>query len=279
MTSCWRIIENEPLDAYMNMALDEALFESFCSQPYAKPIFRIYRWKSPAFSIGVSQKPQDILDLDKCRAQNLAYVRRITGGGIILHDQEITYSLVIPQGFCGSPRAISASFKAICEFLLIFYRKLGLNPSFAVNEPYNGVVGRSSQFCFAGREKYDIVIKGKKIGGNAQKRSTKAIFQHGSIPLDIDRALVEKFTSLECTEELRDVAALGELVASLDTVENLIRRLKDSFIEAFKIDACDSILTQDELFSAQELNKEKYSTDLWNITRYDTKRSKKASVA
>jgi len=280
MNNVFRIVETKPLDAYMNMALDEALFLSFCDDPKALPIFRIYRWVRPAFSLGVSQDPRLNLDLGKCRDRDFPFVRRITGGGIILHDQEITYSLVVPQGFFGSPRDISASFKAICEFLLVFYRKLGLAPGFAVDYPFNGTVGKATKFCFSGREKYDIVVEGKKIGGNAQKRNQKAIFQHGSIPISVDHKRLAEFSLGECDNNLDGVAALDELKDTLPSPDCLIRLLKESFIEAFNAQDALSEIKNEELMLAEVLKKEKYSSDNWNIERHaNIKPSEKASVA
>ena len=104
------------------MAIDEALYSSFCDDPLAIPVFRIYQWKGPSFSIGVSQNPQAELDLEKCKTENVPYVRRMTGGGIILHDDEITYSLIVPPSVSFPFRPIPESFKALCSFLIIFYK-------------------------------------------------------------------------------------------------------------------------------------------------------------
>jgi len=267
MNNTWRIIETEPLDAYENMALDEALFSGFCNAPQAFPIFRIYQWRPPAFSIGASQDSRSKLDLEKCRIRGIACVRRMTGGGIIFHDSEITYSLVIPKGFRGLPNEIAESFKKLCEFLMIFYRKLGFKPGFAIDEPYDGLIGQPAQFCFAGREKYDIIIGGKKIGGNAQKRSQAVIFQHGSIPLCIDRKRIAEFTIGNCAKELAGVAALNELNSPIVSRKELIMLLKGSFIEAWGASEVANVLRKDELMLAERLKKEKYSNDAWNIER------------
>jgi len=280
MNNAWRIVETEPLDAYENMALDEAIFSCFCDTPAAHPVFRIYQWDAPAFSIGASQVPGRYLDLEKCRAHGISCVRRMTGGGIIFHDQEITYSLVVPKAFHGLPKEVAASFKKICEFIIIFYRRLGLSPSFAVDEPYGGLTDQPAELCFAGREKYDIVIGGKKIGGNAQKRCQKAVFQHGSIPLSIDRKRITEFTVGKCAKELSGATALNELSSSLVSQEELIGLLKESFFEAFSVSEAENFLKKEELLLAGKLKKEKYSNDAWNIERItDAKYPEKAGVA
>ena len=275
-----RFIRSDPLDAYMNMAIDEALYSSFCDDPLAIPVFRIYQWKGPSFSIGVSQNPQAELDLEKCKTENVPYVRRMTGGGIIFHDDEITYSFIVPENIYAPGRPVAESFKSLCAFLMIFYRKLGLEPCFAVDKPYNGVIGASSPFCFAGREKYDIVVHGKKIGGNAQKRKHGIIFQHGSIPLSIDRRRIQDFSRRDCSTSLTETVSLNEITDYSLSIEESVELLKSSLREAFGVSIKDDVLSAEELALARKLRDEKYITEEWNIYRNaHLKQREKAGVA
>jgi lipoate-protein ligase A len=113
-------------------------------------------------------------------------VRRITGGGAIYHSEELTYSLVCSVDQVKASGSVLHSFKVICAFLLSLYKSLGLEADFAIESKpdyfNNKKILGSAPFCFAAKEKYDILIGNKKIGGNAQKRSKGIIFQHGSIP-------------------------------------------------------------------------------------------------
>ena len=275
-----RIIKSGSLDAYTNMAIDEALYSVFCKDPSAIPIFRIYRWKEPSFSIGVSQDPRQELDIEKCKTEKIPYVRRMTGGGIIFHDDEITYSFIVPEDIYAPRRPVAESFKALCSFLIIFYRKLGCEPDFAIDKPYRGIVGELSPFCFAGREKYDIVISGKKIGGNAQKRNRGIIFQHGSIPLSIDRARISDFSKSTLAPELAEAISLSELNSSTLSIEKLTDLLINSLEEAFSVSCKESVLSEEELSLALKLREEKYITEEWNIYRNECSSKKhKAGVA
>ncbi|MCX5716004.1 MAG: lipoate--protein ligase family protein [Candidatus Omnitrophica bacterium] len=251
MKTALRLIRTQPLDGYQNMALDEALFLSSISS--GKPVVtaRLYEWAPPAFSFGVSQKISEIFDIERCRRQKIGCVRRMTGGGIIFHDNEITYSLIVPELVPMARRPVPESFKALCSFLIIFYSKLGLRARFAIDEPYGGAFGEHTAFCFAGREKYDILISGKKIGGNAQKRLRGHIFQHGSIP----------------------VAALKEHMHAVPPKERLFEALYGSLKEAFGATAEIQEPTKEEWKFAERLKYEKYQTEAWNIEHKDPRGS------
>lgn len=181
--SIWRFLDTGPLSGAENMAIDEALLSCF-DPGKSLPVLRLYGWSPPAFSYGRFQKPEEIIDLARCRADGVQTVRRITGGGVIYHAEEITYSLVCPVDFIPGARGVKDAFFRLTSFLLTFYRSLGLETCHAAEHyPASQRLGERTSLCFAGIESCDVLIKGKKIGGNAQRRLKNVIFQHGSIPL------------------------------------------------------------------------------------------------
>ena len=101
------------------------------------------------------------------------YVRRITGGGAVFHDNELTYSIVIPESHPQIPKNIIDSYKRICGAIMKGLDKLGIDSKYF---PIN-----------------DILTNNKKISGNAQTRKSKTVLQHGTILMDVD---VEKMFSL-----------------------------------------------------------------------------------
>ena len=231
------------------MAIDEALLS--CFKPGASlPILRLYGWSPPAFSYGRFQKPEEILNLELCRKGGIQVVRRITGGGVIYHARELTYSLVCPADFIPGSRSVKDAFFHLTSFLIAFYRKLGLVACHAV-EHYSGSqrFGERTPLCFAGIESCDILINGKKIGGNAQRRLKQVIFQHGSIPLvqmadsgnpyllHPEPLISGKTTSLED----EGVNPAGKKLAE---------SLKEAFEESFGITFAPDELTEEERESA-----------------------------
>lgn len=179
----WRFIDTGPLPGPANMAVDEALLAGFNGTD-SLPVLRLYGWNPPAFSVGRFQDAAAILDLEKCREAGIPVVRRITGGGAIYHAEELTYAIVCAPRHVPPAASVKDSFRVLTAFLLRFYAQLGLTARYAVDHyPPGTRLGERTPLCFAGRETYDILVEGRKIGGNAQRRLRNTIFQHGSIPL------------------------------------------------------------------------------------------------
>jgi len=172
----FRLILTPKYDAKTNMAIDSILASSFKENDTA--ILRFYTWEK-SFTLGMSQKFENYKDLEKEYNYNCA--KRITGGGVLFHGHDISYSLVMPSSWF-KDLSVKQSYEQICQFLLYFYKDLGLDTHFA--KDLEQINLSKSDFCQVGFEAYDIIVNNKKIGGNAQKRSKKIIFQHGSIPLE-----------------------------------------------------------------------------------------------
>jgi lipoate-protein ligase A len=96
----------------------------------------------------------------------------------LFHGNDISYSLCIPTTYLKN-LTVKQSYEKISLFILKFYKNLGLNPIYAKDD--KNIQLKKDKFCQIGFEPYDILIDGKKIGGNAQRRDKKVIFQHGSI--------------------------------------------------------------------------------------------------
>lgn len=258
----WRFIKSAPCDPYTNMAIDEAIMMTH-ALGHTLPTLRIYRWNPPAFSLGYFQNARRALDLKKCKKEEILFVRRMTGGGIVFHDQELAYSLTCFGDEIDAFGSVKEVFMKICLFLLNSYKTLGLNPYFS-KKIRKSNLGKSG-FCFASCQDYDIVIKGKKIGGNAQKRKRDLIFQHGSIPL---RLKIDKFLPFlrDKPERLEEkTCSLEEVLGRKTSFIELETILKESFKETFSVDLLEQDLTAKEKDLAFKLKQEKYRTPHWNL--------------
>jgi lipoate-protein ligase A len=258
----WRFIDTGPLDGCSNMAVDEALLTCFDPEK-SRPVFRIYGWEPPALSLGRFQKAREVLDAERCGATAMPVVRRVTGGGVIYHADELTYSVVCSPNHVPPAASIKESFRVLTSFLVRFYRKLGLNPCYAMESFPDGVApGERCVFCFAGKESFDILIEGKKIGGNAQRRLKNVIFQHGSIPL-VNRAefgaafLGRPLVGIgEATTALRN---LGVDMAH-DQLKELMAR---AFAETMSATLEEDSMTSEEDAAADSLALHKHSLASW----------------
>lgn len=259
----WRLIDAGPLDGPANMALDEALLCCF-DAGRSLPVLRLYGWNPPALSVGRYQDAAAALDLELCAADGVPVVRRMTGGGIIFHAQELTYSMVCAPEHIGEVVGVKDGFRKLCGFLLGTYQRLGLEAAFAGDLNHAGErLGERTAFCFAGKEEFDVLVNGLKIGGNAQRRLRGAILQHGSIPLesrvqDALRYLRDPAPGAAGAVSLAELGLRPELAA-------LKGMLVDSFQERLGVRLPAAALTADELASAARLEKTKYRSDEWNL--------------
>ena len=262
--SIWRLIDTGPCYGRENMAIDEALFR--CFDPAAsQPVLRLYGWQPPALSLGRFQKAGDDLDLTRCRADNLNIVRRITGGGAIWHADELTYSLVCSPRQIPPAASVKESFRVLTSFLLGFYRALGLQADYAVDlVPSGSKLGQRTPLCFAGQESYDIMLHGRKIGGNAQRRSREIIFQHGSIPLQNRVGQGLQYLRIRPQGLEQATTCLVDEGITAD-YEQLKQVLVQQFAGQLEAELQPDGLTEQERSLSEKLLFEKYSADCWNL--------------
>lgn len=263
--SPWRLIDSGPLDGPSNMAVDEALLNSFASGQ-SEPIVRFYGWSPPAFSLGRFQDVSQVLHVDRCVAAGIPVVRRITGGGCLYHAEEVTYSIICRPEHLAGAGGVKESFRVMCGFLLSTYRKLGLASDFAVDAAVRpDRLGERTLLCCAGTEEYDILISGRKLGGNAQRRTRGLIFQHGSLPLR--PGMVDILPLLRCPESAvrARCTTLAEEGVTV-TPDSLKRMLVAAFAENLRIDFRPATLTAREQEAVTMLQDSKYLASRWNLT-------------
>ncbi len=228
MNKWFLLVENEPGKGSYNMAVDDFLFESLGKEPVT--FIRFYTWKRPTVSIGCSQDIREVLDLGFCQKNRIDIVRRITGGKLVLHHREVTYS-VCSSDVTAFTSSLSGSYKKISEALITGLKKLDIHAYLAGDE--NPSYSRSSLPCFSYPARNEIKVKGRKIVGSAQKRSAHRFMQHGSIPLENDDQLLQSVSLLEeRREEIRMITVSQAAHRKIDfflLVKNLILGIQEFF--------------------------------------------------
>ncbi|HXY55883.1 MAG TPA: lipoate--protein ligase family protein [Nitrospirota bacterium] len=184
----WRYIDDGPNIGVYNMAIDEELLAR-AQAGEAMPVLRFYGWRPPAVSLGRFQKTEVAVNKEVCKERGIDIVRRITGGRAVLHDCELTYSIISRTDDPLFPHDVHGTYKVIAAGLLAGFKNLGIHAE---------TVSRSSRFaalvkkdmrnpsCFSSPAWYEIIVNGKKIVGSAQRRVTGAFLQHGSILMKYD---------------------------------------------------------------------------------------------
>ena len=171
-----RVLITDPAPGPWNMALDEALLEDAAA---GVPTLRFYQWSEPTLSLGYFQTAASRAGHPASGTCQL--VRRASGGGAILHDRELTYSLAIPSAWAAAKDA-EALYLLVHRSLLAELEVHGIRA--ALNEQKSGL-GRDDEpfLCFQRRAVGDVLFASHKIGGSAQRRHHGTVLQHGSVIL------------------------------------------------------------------------------------------------
>jgi len=245
----WRLLPLRVDDAFMSMAIDEALLILNAEKKSPNTV-RFWRWLPSAVSLGCFQSLEREVDLEAARRHGVDIVRRITGGGAVFHDHqgELTYSLV-----CGEedmPRDIVESYKIICDGIVQGLKQLGIPAEF---RPIN-----------------DVQVNGKKISGSAQTRRWGSLLQHGTILISPDVRLM--FELLKVSPEKISDKFISSVFERVTTIERELGRrpsfeqVREAMIKGFEralnVDLVEGELTRAELDLAAKL-RPKYASKEW----------------
>jgi lipoate---protein ligase len=254
MKEQWRLLQTGYNTAAANMAIDRAILVAH-SQRHVPPTVRFYGWDPPAISIGYFQSLADEIDLDACKIHGVDYVRRITGGGAVFHQDELTYSIVISESHPDIPKNILQSYGRICGAVMEGLHQLKIQSIYA---PIN-----------------DILSNGKKISGNAQTRKLGTVLQHGTVLMDVDVDMMFSILKVP-NEKIKDklikdvkqrVTSIHHVLGKKISFENIATAMKKGFEKEFNIELVNGTLNKEEITLAQKFEKECFATKEWNHRR------------
>ena len=187
----WLVINSGKSDAAYNMALDEALLEA--APRLQQPVLRFYGWTEPAATFGYFQKFTEVERTTLLRP----LIRRPTGGGIVPHAADWTYSAVFPAGHEWHSLKAEASYRRIHDWLRAAFADLNIETELAP-DCKKTLPGQ----CFVGHEKSDLLWQDQKIAGAAQRRNQLGLLIQGSVQPPV------KVTWTDWENAMRQVARL-----------------------------------------------------------------------
>ena len=209
----WLLLNSGPCAPAFNMAMDEALLEAVAS--FGQPVLRFYSWTEPAATFGYFQHYAEIE-----RATHLRpLIRRPTGGGLVPHDADWTYSVVIPPGHAWHALNAVDSYRRMHEWIRAAFARLGVATELA-DCCRKSTPGQ----CFVGWEKFDVLWQGRKIAGAAQRRNKLGLLIQGSVqppPVGLKRSRWEDAMCAEGSWK------------PLGAATNLAQRAKELAVEKF----------------------------------------------
>jgi lipoate-protein ligase A len=260
MNEWFLLVDYLPGKGALNMAVDEFLFDLLTDEP--RTFLRFYQWERPTASLGYSQDAAKVLDLEFCRAKGIDVVRRMTGGKMVLHYQEITYSIASSDQELFTP-TLGGSYKIVSQALMNGLGKMGLQPSLAQKAPLFYAKGNLP--CFSRPAQDEIEVDGKKIVGSAQKRAGIKFLQHGSVPLQHDQALLRSVSRLKTSPEEIRMTSLSETLGRAVDFGWAVSHLVDGFEDFFKVHFTPLTFKKQEREKIKNLQKNKYENNDWTF--------------
>ena len=261
-TTRWRLIVDDTADPAWNMAFDEAMLDCAATRG-GRATLRFFDWQRPAITIGYAIDAPVSLDLDECEYRGVPVVRRVTGGGIVLHGSDLTYAITFPRGAMAPEQGLIETYRTINRALATALEAFGVRSDLLEGLRH---LGPPAGACFARPTRYDLVVDGKKLVGNAQRRRGQWLLNHGSMVLD--EGYRELLPLLRDKEEIAAFAesavTLSSLADPVPSRADLIEAIADAFGDALGLTLEPAAALVEEIARANDLAARKYRNRRWN---------------
>ncbi|KYH31922.1 lipoate--protein ligase family protein [Neomoorella mulderi] len=264
----WRLLDTGVADPYTNMAVDEAILLEH-REGKTPPTLRFYAWSPPTISLGYFQQLEKEIDLEAVKERRLGLVRRLTGGRAVLHDNEVTYSVVAREDHPLMTGGIRPSYLRLAEALALGLRELGAPVEIASGRK-GGQDEHTSAACFDAPSWYEITCGGRKLVGSAQTRKGGVVLQHGSIVIALnvdDLFAVLKMPSEAVRQRLKDkfyhqACGLEDILGRRVEGEEIKAGIARAFTRLYGLEFIRGELTDGEKGRLDEL-RAKYASKDW----------------
>lgn len=272
MTETWLFIDSGDQSAAYNMAMDEVLL-NWHSKGKIPPVLRFYGWQPAALTLGHFQKTVNRIDIEATKAKGIDIVRRPTGGLAVLHDKELTYSIIVSENHEKMPASVVEAYRVLSQGILEGYRNLGIKAELAIPESPVGKSGTA--VCFEESSWYELVVDGKKAAGSAQNRQKGVILQHGSIPIEMNsETLYDLFiyANERAKERARKAFSqkavfIHDVVAREVSLDEVKIAFRDGFCKGLDMELTPFEPNEEMLKEIKELMKTKYENDEYTYQR------------
>jgi len=240
------------------MAADRYLLEQASGRKTA--LLRMYTWDPPAISLGCMQRPEAILDKKAIAENNVEQVIRPTGGRAVLHWNDLTYAFIFPADNDKLGKTINESYSVVSRCLRRGLELAGIPCTAHDSAAEYAATRREIKLpCFLSPNRNEIVVRGKKLVGSAQKRTAATVLQHGSLPLDGSFRRLPEFLAVSPDERTRQRLLLEKKCVCVEEInpaldfEKLSGCLIKGFAEILKSPGFEKPWDEIELKEIQEL--------------------------
>lgn len=271
----WRFLDSVKLGPAENMAIDEAILE--CIQAgRSMPTIRFYDWDPPTVSCGYNQVVAKEIDFAALKKLEFGFVRRPTGGRVVLHNGEVTYSVICPTVGRLSGN-VTESYSEISKALAKGLELMGINVDFEKGNLSSEHQRQAANPCFTSSSRYELSYQRRKLVGSAQVRKNNCLLQHGSILLNDDQSkLVQILPGLINDQRTRlsdylkrKTVTINEILKNPINYEKAVELLMKGFRKKWEDDDFEihENLETYEYETAKKLRLTKYLTDKWNLKK------------
>lgn len=259
METVGRLLNMGANPAAMNMGIDEAILLAQQEQP--NPTLRFYEWSSPAFSFGYFQDIDSEVDVAACRADGIELVKRMTGGGTVVHGWELTYTLILPR--TAAEMGISEAYRCIGDSLVKAFQKLGVPAQCYATCPDSSEI--APNICLTNPAEHDVMSDDKKLAGVSVRRNRGGILFQGYISLDMPPPFILKRVSKnpEVQQSVHEKSTAINRDGHSITRDALIQAVSETFDIGIAFNSGELSLT--ERTQAETLVETKYATAAWNF--------------
>lgn len=267
METIGRLLNMGANPAAMNMAIDEAILLAQQTRP--NPTLRFYEWSSPALSFGYFQDIASEVDVEACHADGIELVKRMTGGGTVVHGWELTYTLILPR--TAAEMGISEAYGGIGQSLVNAFQKLGVpTQCYAVgSDACRAVRDRTCEaetnICLTNPAEHDVMSDDKKLAGVSVRRNRSGMMFQGYISLDMPPPFILRRVSKdpEVQRSVRERSAALNRDGRCITRDALIQAVSETFEVGIAFNT--GKLSSTEWTQAETLVETKYATAAWNF--------------
>ncbi len=247
-----RIIRDGEREADFNMAADRYLLDYAADNNQV--ILRTYSWLSPTITLGCMQRAESLLDPEAMKSIGVGWISRVTGGRAVLHWNDLTYSCAFPISIADMGRSIAESYAVISRCLSAGFRLAGIAVEQHDSSAEHAAVARNLRLpCFCSPNRNELLVQGRKLVGSAQKRTCRAVLQHGSIPLDENFRRLGEFMAATQEEKERLFSLLDQKCTWVGNIAPTVGRnflaecIADGFAQTLGVEAVKKPWTEEEM--------------------------------
>lgn len=272
MNDTWGLLHSGYHEAAINMALDESLL-NWHSEGKIPPVLRFYGWTKPTLSVGRFQNIERTINLTALERYGCTFVRRLTGGSAVLHDDELTYSITVSEEKSYISDSIRMTYFNLSKGIMAGFKELGINADYSM--PREHFEKGNTAVCFERPSDYEMLVERKKISGHAQVRKKGVLLQHGSLPFSMDKQMLFDlfhFSSEKMREKQRTVFSnkaitMNEAAKDKITYEVAAKAFQHGFEKELNLEFLPLELSNAQWDEVYELANSKYKSDEWNFKK------------